>query len=72
MSGGKIVNRIFEKETLKTMELETTYFENPGKANTEEVLRIVRQRANELGIKTIVVASTVGGTAVKAMDALPG
>lgn len=54
------------------MELQTTYFENPGRANTEEVLRIVRQRAEELGIKTIVVASTVGGTAVKAMDALPG
>ncbi len=54
------------------MELKTTYFENPGRENTEEVLRIVRQRAEELGIKTIVVASTIGDTAVKAMDALPG
>ncbi len=72
MSSGRIVNRTFEKETLKTMELKTTYFENPGRANTEEVLRIVRQRAEELGIKTIVVASTAGDTAVKAMDALQG
>ena len=54
------------------MELKTTYFENPGRANTEEVLHIVRQRAEELGIKTIVVASTVGDTAVKAMDTLQG
>jgi len=54
------------------MELKTTYFENPGKENTEEVLGIVKQRAKELGIKTIVVASTGGDTAVKAMDALPG
>jgi len=54
------------------MELKTTYFENPGKENTEEVLRIVKQRAEELGIKTIVVASTAGDTAVKAMDALQG
>ncbi len=54
------------------MELKTTYFENPGRANTEEVLRIVRQRAEELGIKTIVVASTVGGAAVRAMDVLQG
>ena len=72
MSGGRIVNRILGKETLKMMELKTTYFEKPGKENTEEVLRIARQRAEELGIKTIVVASTAGDTAVKAMDALPG
>ena len=54
------------------MELKTTYFENTGRENTEEVLRIVKQRAEELGIKTIVVASTVGDTAVRAMDALQG
>ena len=54
------------------MELKTTYFENPGKENTEEVLRIVRQRAEELGIKTIVVASTAGDTAVKATEVLSG
>ncbi len=54
------------------MDLKTTYFENPGKENTEEVLRIARQRAEELGIKTIVVASTAGDTAVRAMDALQG
>jgi len=54
------------------MELKTVYFEEPGVENTDIVLRIVRQRAEELGIKTIVVASTRGGTAVKAMDAFRG
>ncbi len=54
------------------MELKTTYFENTGKENTEEVLRIVKQRAEELGIKTIVVASTAGDTAVKATGVLGG
>ncbi len=54
------------------MELKTTYFENPGGENTEEVLRIARQRAEELGIKTIVVASTVGDTAVKAIEVFGG
>ena len=54
------------------MELKTTYFENPGRENTEEVLRIAKQRAEELGIKTIVVASTAGDTAVRAMDVLQG
>ena len=50
------------------MESKTIYFENPGRENTEEVLRSVKQRAEELGIKTIVVASTVGNTAVKATE----
>jgi len=72
MSSGRIVNRTFEREVLKAMELKTTYFENPGRENTEEVLRIVKQRAEELGIKTIVVASTGGDTAVKATEVLNG
>ena len=54
------------------MELKTTYFENPGKENTEEVLRIAKQRAGELGIKNILVASVRGDTAVRAIDALQG
>ena len=54
------------------MELKTVYFKNPGKENTDEVLRIAKQRAEELGIKTILVASTTGDTAVKAMEAFKG
>lgn len=54
------------------MEAKTVYFERPGRENTDEVLRIVGQRARELGIKTVVVASTGGDTAVQAMEALPG
>ena len=54
------------------MEIKTVYFENPGSENTEAVLNIAKQRAEELGIKTIVVASTTGDTAVKAIDVFPG
>ncbi len=54
------------------MESKTVYFEKSGSENTEAVLRIARQRAEELGIKTVVVASTRGETAVKAIDALQG
>ena len=50
------------------MELKTVYFENPGRENTEDVLRIAKQRAEELGIKTILVASTRGDTAVRATE----
>ena len=54
------------------MELKTVYFDKPGTANTEETLRIARQRAEELGIKTVLVASTIGDTAVKAVEILKG
>jgi len=52
------------------METKTVYFDKPGSDNTEIVLNIVKRRAEELGIKKILVASTTGATAVKAMDAL--
>ena len=54
------------------MEGKTVYFENPGVENTDETLRIARERARELGIKTVVVATTVGGTAVKAVEVFEG
>ena len=54
------------------MEAKIVYFENPGGENTEEVFRIAKQRAEELGIKTILVASTGGSTGVKAVEAFKG
>lgn len=54
------------------METKIVYFEKPGEENTDEVLTLARQRARELGIKTILVASTSGNTAVKAVDVFRG
>lgn len=55
------------------MASKTTYFDNPGgDDNTDKTLALAKQRAEELGVKTIVVASTVGKTAVKAMDVFKG
>ena len=54
------------------MERKIVYFAEPGSQNTDEVLRIARLRAEELGIKTILVASTTGDTAVKAVEAFEG
>ena len=54
------------------MELKTVYFEQPGQENTEETLRIAKQRADELGIKMVLVASTKGDTAVKAVEVFKG
>ena len=52
------------------MEAKITYFEKPGKENTDAVMEIVKKRAAELGIKTVVVASYRGYTAQKAAIAL--
>jgi len=54
------------------METNITYFENTGAENTEATLRAVRQRAEELGIKKVVIASNTGTSAVKALDILGG
>ncbi len=55
------------------MELPTTYFETPGgEDNTIQTLALAKRRADALGIKTFVVASTTGATAVKAVEALKG
>ncbi len=54
------------------MESTTIYFEKGGEANTDTVLAAAKKRAKELGINTIVVASSRGTTAVKAMDVFAG
>jgi hypothetical protein len=52
------------------MEIQSVYFAEPGSANTENTLKIARKRAEQLGIKTIVVASTSGETGAKAVKLL--
>ncbi len=54
------------------MEAKIVYFPEPGPQNTEEVLRIANNRAKELGIKTIVVASTRGQTGARATEVFSG
>jgi uncharacterized protein len=55
------------------MERSTTYFEKPGgEENAVNTLALAKQRAEALGIKTFVIASTTGQTAVKAVEALKG
>ena len=54
------------------MESKIVYFDKPGGENTEAVLRLVRERAEARGIKTVLVASTRGDTAARAVVALKG
>ena len=43
-------------------------FDTAGRENVDRMLEIVKKRAEELGIKNIVLASTKGFTAEKAFD----
>ena len=54
------------------MEVQTVYFEKPGRQNTAEALRIARRRAEELGIRQVVLASSHGSTALAAAEAFRG
>jgi len=54
------------------LEVTTIYFEDTEKDNSDEVLRLVRKRAEKLEINKIVISSTTGDTAVKAVKALGG
>jgi hypothetical protein len=48
------------------------YFDAPGEANTGDTIHFAIERAKELGIKKIIVASTSGTTAKKCFDAMKG
>ena len=50
----------------------STYFSPPGPQNTARTLEIARQRAEELDIRTVLVASTRGETGMLAAQQLQG
>jgi uncharacterized protein len=50
----------------------TCYFDRPGPANTGDCARFAVERARELGLSTIVVASTTGATAEEFSRAVKG
>ena len=55
-----------------TMVKKVVYFPGPGRDNTDATFMIARERATELGIDTIVVASTDGHTAIHAAEFFQG
>jgi uncharacterized protein len=54
------------------MEGKIVYFDKVGPDNTDETFRTAKKRADELGIKTILIASTRGDSAAKAVDFFTG
>ncbi|MDZ4170629.1 MAG: pyruvate kinase alpha/beta domain-containing protein [Methanobacteriaceae archaeon] len=53
------------------MEKKIKFFESSGEQNTDELIRLIKSRKEELGIKNIVVASVSGKTALKIADEIP-
>ena len=48
------------------------YFDKAGEVNTEQTLKLAYERGRALGISEVVVASTKGGTAYKALEIFSG
>lgn len=53
-------------------QVSATYFHQTGAENTNAVLHVAKKRADELGIRTIVVATTTGETGVQAAQIFAG
>ena len=51
---------------------QSVYYDQPGPQNTARTLEVARRRADELGIRTVLVASTRGATGVQAAQQLQG
>ncbi|MDX9955051.1 MAG: pyruvate kinase alpha/beta domain-containing protein [Anaerolineae bacterium] len=51
---------------------QTVYFAQPGTTATERTLDLARARAEALGIRTVIVATTSGATAVRVAEAFSG
>jgi len=48
------------------------YFDKHGKDNTDQTLKLAADRGRDLGLKEVVVASSTGKTAYKAMEVFSG
>ena len=53
-------------------EVNTVYFKERGKVNTGETLRLAKERADQLGIRDIIIASYTGYTALEALEVFKG
>ncbi|MFQ6091688.1 MAG: pyruvate kinase alpha/beta domain-containing protein [bacterium] len=59
-------------ETSEAVERKAIYFVRPGPKNTDATLALAQKRAQALGIESIIVATTVGRTGVKAAELFKG
>lgn len=60
------------KRMMTLKEKTITYYETPGEADTEATFLCAKERAESLGIRDVVVASTTGRTGVRACQIFKG
>lgn len=60
------------KEETTFKEKKIVYFDKMGSFNTEHVLRLAKERFDELGLKHVIVATSFGDTPVKALNYFKG
>ena len=51
---------------------QSVYFDKPGPQNTDRTLQLAKARAEDLGIRTVLVATTHGDTGRKAVEVFTG
>jgi hypothetical protein len=59
-------------DTMDGVKKSIYYFDSCGEINTEKVLNLAKERAEELGINQIIIASETGLSALKAVTILDG
>lgn len=57
---------------MSSTQLSVVYYDRPGPENTEETLRLARARADALGLRHALVATTTGATGRRAAEVLRG
>lgn len=57
---------------MTNLEGQTVYFEHPGRDNTDLTLQLAKTRADQRGIRNVVVASSTGVTGVQASEVFQG
>jgi hypothetical protein len=57
---------------MSEISIQSVYFDKPGKENTARTLEVAKQRADELGIHTVLVATTRGDTGIQAAQLFQG
>lgn len=53
-------------------EKKIVYFDKMGIKNTEDTLKLAKERFDEIGLKKVIIATSFGDTAVKALDYFKG
>jgi uncharacterized protein len=61
-----------EETAVTYQEKKIVYFQKMGRVNTHQVLRLAKERFDELGLRYVIIATGTGATGVKALNYFKG